>query len=784
MSTIKLSVHGLVDFLLRKGNIDDRIYNNETMAEGSRIHLRYQKIQENNYLKEVPLEVKTSLGEFTFEIIGRADGIILSSTPIIDEIKTTVQDLDKYYEEQKEWHLGQAMCYAYMYAYMNNLPRVGVRLTYISQNEDNDLEFDNKLIYNFSYSFKELEDYYLNLLNEYLYFYTSIDTHRKEFISNAGNIKFPYNNFREGQKELAKAVYATIINKQTIFIEAPTGIGKTMSTIFPSVKSFSTSNTEKIFYLSAKNIAKSVALNALKKLNESGLNIKGIKITAKEKMCVNSCISCNPDECPFCVGYYDKIRKAIEDIFLHEDIIDENKIFNYAAKYEICPFEYQLDVSLYCDAIICDYNYLFDPIVYFKRYFETEKTNYVALIDETHNLISRSRSMYSSSISMNDFKIIYEDIKKTKALRFKRYMRKLIKYLQEKYDSINDYYKEESDFDGNLYDLLTSVYKEEIVFASTYPNLITTKFKDLFRELNRFIKLSDYISKEFACYYEKKDNDLFIHIKCLDASNLIKDTLKKLKSSIFFSATLTPIEYYVNCLGGNDKTPLMKLPSPFPKENLITLIRDDISTKYKDRAYSYTQIADTIYHFISKKVGNYLVFFPSYAYLEEVFSRMKEDKNISYIKQVKDMEEKDKDLFLKNFSSSPNFTTLGFAVLGGAFSEGIDLDSDKLIGAIIIGVGLPTISYELDLIKDYYGSNEHNGYDYAYSNPGISKVIQAGGRVIRSENDVGALLFIDERYKTNRYLDLFKKQFRNSYFVKSNAEIDYYLEEFWQKHQK
>lgn len=392
--------------------------------------------------------------------------------------------------------------------------------------------------------------------------------------------------------------------------------------------------------------------------------------------------------------------------------------------------------------------------------------------------------MYSSSISMNDFKIIYEDIKKTKALRFKRYMRKLIKYLQEKYDSINDYYKEESDFDGTLYDLLTSVYKEEIVFASTYPNLITTKFKDLFRELNRFIKLSDYISKEFACYYEKKDNDLFIHIKCLDASNLIKDTLKKLKSSIFFSATLTPIEYYVNCLGGNDKTPLMKLPSPFPKENLITLIRDDISTKYKDRAYSYTQIADTIYHFISKKVGNYLVFFPSYAYLEEVFSRMKEDKNISYIKQVKDMEEKDKDLFLKNFSSSPNYTTLGFAVLGGAFSEGIDLDSDKLIGAIIIGVGLPTISYELDLIKDYYGSNEHNGYDYAYSNPGISKVIQAGGRVIRSENDVGALLFIDERYKTHRYLDLFKKQFRNSYFVKSNAEIDYYLEEFWQKHQK
>ena len=784
MNVIKLSVHGLVDFLLRRGNIDDRIYNNETMAEGSRIHLRYQKIQSNEYLKEVELKDETTIDDFTFQIIGRADGIILGKTPIIDEIKTTVQDLETYYQEQGKWHLGQAMTYAYMYAKMNNLPKMGVRLTYISQNEDNDLEFDNKLIYNFVYSFEELETAYLSLLKDYLYFYTNIDNHIKEFKTNSSLLKFPYSNYRQGQKDLAKAVYGTIINNQTIFIEAPTGIGKTMSTLFPSIKSFSTSNTEKIFYLSAKNIAKSVALDALRKLNDQGLNIKAIKITSKEKMCINDCISCNPDECPFCVGYYDKIRTAIEDIFLHENIIDEEMVFKYANKYDICPFEYQLDVSLYCDCIICDYNYLFDPIVYFKRYFETEKTNYVALIDETHNLVDRSRNMYSSILSLNDFKIVYEDVKKTKALRFKKYLRKLIKYLQEIYDDNKDFLKMEYDFDGEFYDLLSSVYREQSTFVSDNPMLVTTRFNDLFREINRFLKLSDYIEKGFACYFEKKGEDLLIHINCLDASYLIKDTLKKLKASVFFSATLTPIEYYVRCLGGNDKTPLLKLPSPFPKENLLTLIRDDISTKYKDRGYSYGQIADTIYHFISKKVGNYLVFFPSYAYLEEVYNKMKKDDNIKYIKQVKDMEEKDKDIFLKNFMPNPLKTTLGFAVLGGAFSEGIDLVDDKLIGAIIIGVGLPTISYELDLIKDYYGNNDENGYDYAYSNPGITKIIQAGGRVIRSENDIGVLLFIDDRYHYSRYSDIFKKQFKNSYFVKSNREIDYYLEDFWKKHQK
>ena len=778
MKEIVLSVHGLVDFLLRSGNIDNRIFNNSSMAEGSRVHLRYQQIQNNNYLSEEELSCEIVVDDFKFVISGRADGIILGKkTPIIDEIKSTVIELEKFYEENKNWHLGQAKVYAYMYAKENELDTMGVRLTYISQKDDED-----KLIMNFSYSFDELEKFITNLCVDYLSFYKMIDLHKNQVKISADALDFPYGNYRPGQRDLAKYVYGTILNEDTLFIEAPTGIGKTISTLFPAIKSIPKCGSEKIFYLSAKAMAKEVAFDASKLMLEKGLDAKVIKLNSKEKMCFTGEHRCNPDECPFAIGYYDKLRSILTEIVQNESLINDEVIYKYANRYQVCPFELQLDVSLFCDLVICDYNYLFDPIVYLKRYFELSKTNYVALIDETHNLVDRSREMYSTSLELDEFLKVQKKFKKFKHPKFKRSLKKIIVYLNDINECEDEYMIQEEDFDPYFYELLMNYFKQCQDILKNFPEVNYDIFIDNFRNVNRFLKISEFISKGFITYYQKDKDNLFAHIKCVDSSKLVKDTLRKLKSSIFFSATLTPIDYYVKCLGGNDDTPIMKLESPFPSENCLTLVRSDLSTRYKDRINTYKEISKTIDLVIKKKVGNYLVFFSSYQYLEEVYSRMEFDPNIRYIKQTRDMEDKDKNKFLSYFEVDPTKTTVGFAVLGGIFSEGIDFYSDKLIGAIVVGVGLPQISFERDLIKEHFDSEEINGYEYAYVNPGITKIIQAAGRVIRSENDKGIIVFIDDRFKQFKYRNILQKQYKNNQYVTNERQIEFLLEQFWKKH--
>ena len=698
-------------------------------------------------------------------------------TPIIAEIKSTVIELEKFYEENKNWHLGQAKVYAYMYAKENELDTMGVRLTYISQKDDED-----KLIMNFSYSFDELEEFITNLCVDYLSFYKMIDLHKNQVKISADALDFPYGNYRPGQRDLAKYVYGTILNEDTLFIEAPTGIGKTISTLFPAIKSIPKCGSEKIFYLSAKAMAKEVAFDASKLMLEKGLDAKVIKLNSKEKMCFTGEHRCNPDECPFAIGYYDKLRSILTEIVQNESLINDEVIYKYANRYQVCPFELQLDVSLFCDLVICDYNYLFDPIVYLKRYFELSKTNYVALIDETHNLVDRSREMYSTSLELDEFLKVQKKFKKFKHPKFKRSLKKIIVYLNDINECEDEYMIQEEDFDPYFYELLMNYFKQCQDILKNFPEVNYDIFIDNFRNVNRFLKISEFISKGFITYYQKDKDNLFAHIKCVDSSKLVKDTLRKLKSSIFFSATLTPIDYYVKCLGGNDDTPIMKLESPFPSENCLTLVRSDLSTRYKDRINTYKEISKTIDLVIKKKVGNYLVFFSSYQYLEEVYSRMEFDPNIRYIKQTRDMEDKDKNKFLSYFEVDPTKTTVGFAVLGGIFSEGIDFYSDKLIGAIVVGVGLPQISFERDLIKEHFDSEEINGYEYAYVNPGITKIIQAAGRVIRSENDKAIIVFIDDRFKQFKYRNILQKQYKNNQYVTNERQIEFLLEQFWKKH--
>lgn len=771
--SIKMSVHQLVDFLLRKGDIDNRVYNKNTMNEGSRLHASYQRRQDSDYIAEYYLIHTFKVDDFEVTLNGRADGII--SRPFlttIDEIKTSVMDNEEFYQEQGEWHLGQAKIYALIYALDHNLERMGVRLTYINQLNN------SSLVKDFKYTKEELENYVTDLIREYLEFYKLVFSQLEKRNETSELLDFPFKKFRKGQRELAKYTFAAIKNKQNLYVEAPTGIGKTMSTLFPAVKSFSNGDVDKIFYLTAKNSGVEAAFNATKLLVEKGLRVVAIQITAKEKICACPGRGCNPDECPFAKNYYGKVRNAIIEAVTHELLLSKDVITEYAMRHQICPFEYELDLSLFSDIIICDFNYLFDPIVYMRRYFDEDNYRMVGLIDEAHNLVERGRDMYSASIDYYEFKRMKNSLKDYNHKELKTAIRRINKLFKAYQEEKEEGYNLLDDIDNKILNALSNFQKFCSDFMKKEHQKVTDELKDFYFSTIRFSKIADFFDENFKFFIYKDQKEISLNIYNLDPSSLIGESLKKLEAAVLFSGTLSPLDYYVQMLGGNEDSPVLKIPSPFPKENFKLMIAPNVSTTYKNRDNTILEVVDYIKAMVDQKVGNYFVFFPSYKYLNSVLAKF-DDSSYELHVQKSEMSESEKIRFLDNFQANPKTTHIAFAVLGGIFSEGIDLLHDRLIGAIIVGVGLPQISYERDLIRNYFNENEENGFEYAYVKPGMNRVMQAVGRVIRSEEDVGAVLLIDERYMHRQYQDLFKAEWNNYRVVLTIVDLKDELVSFY-----
>lgn len=771
--SIKMSVHQLVDFLLRKGDIDNRVYNKNTMNEGSRLHASYQRRQDSDYIAEYYLIHTFKVDDFEVTLNGRADGII--SRPFlttIDEIKTSVMDNEEFYQEQGEWHLGQAKIYALIYALDHDLERMGVRLTYINQLNN------SSLVKDFKYTKEELENYVTDLIREYLEFYKLVFSQLEKRNETSELLDFPFKKFRKGQRELAKYTFAAIKNKQNLYVEAPTGIGKTMSTLFPAVKSFSNGEVDKIFYLTAKNSGVEAAFNATKLLVEKGLRVVAIQITAKEKICACPGRGCNPDECPFAKNYYGKVRNAIIEAVTHELLLSKDVITEYAMRHQICPFEYELDLSLFSDIIICDFNYLFDPIVYMRRYFDEDNYRMVGLIDEAHNLVERGRDMYSASINYYEFKRMKNSLKDYNHKELKTAIRRINKLFKAYQEEKEEGYNLLDDIDNKILNALSNFQKFCSDFMKKEHQKVTDELKDFYFSTIRFSKIADFFDENFKFFIYKDQKEISLNIYNLDPSSLIGQSLKKLEAAVLFSGTLSPLDYYVQMLGGNEDSPVLKIPSPFPKENFKLMIAPNVSTTYKNRDNTILEVVDYIKTMVDQKVGNYFVFFPSYKYLNSVLAKF-DDSSYELHIQKSEMSESEKIRFLDNFQVNPKTTHIAFAVLGGIFSEGIDLLHDRLIGAIIVGVGLPQISYERDLIRNYFNENEENGFEYAYVKPGMNRVMQAVGRVIRSEEDVGAVLLIDERYMHRQYQDLFKAEWNNYRVVLTNDDLKDELVSFY-----
>lgn len=782
LEAIRLSVRAITELLLRCGDIDSRFVDTQTMWKGAQAHRKLQAAQGASYQKEVSLKLNTTVAGIPLTLLGRADGIIHEAGKLtIDEIKTTTKTLDKLFEE-RELHLGQAICYAQMLLESMDDPpdEVTIQLSYYQ------LDTEEKQTHQFVYTKAEIAAYFARLLEDYAVWLQYERDWKLTRDSSIHITDFPFPSYRKGQRELAVAVYRSIERKKKLYVQAPTGIGKTLSTLFPSIKAMGEGMTEKIFYLTAKTVTRAVAEESMALLADAGLHFKSVTLRAKEKICFCEERICSPDHCEYARGHYDRINEALLDLLRTEDRIRPSIIEEFARKHRVCPYEMALDIAEWADLVICDYNHIFDPVASLKRFFGEEEAmgEYVFLVDETHNLPDRVRDMYSVSLRNSEF------IRMTRALRgrttavrqLRKTARAVSQYLQELQVNLGEaLYRVEESFSSDLLKLLHDFLAAASAWLASEQasNPAQKAVLELYFTAMAFSGMTEIYDERYVSIIEKENNDLVYTLFCRDPSEITRKRLGLARSSVLFSATLTPLPYYREILGGGAEDYLLALPSPFDRKNLLLCAHQGISTKYIHRADSIMPIVETIFHAISAQKGNYIVYFPSYAYMKQVYEMFREHyPDVNSVLQESAMKEEARAEFLERFDAQNDGTLVGFCVLGGIFSEGIDLKGERLIGAIIVGVGLPGIGLRSDLIRDYYDEEQGVGFDYAYVYPGMNKVLQAAGRVIRSEEDRGIVLLIDSRFGTNQYRSLYPAHWSTMCYIDKTEEFSELLQNF------
>ncbi|MCD2253777.1 ATP-dependent DNA helicase [Listeria marthii] len=776
MEKVQISVRRLVEFVQRSGSIDSRMTSSDRALEGTKIHQLLQKEAGEEYVAEVRLSIDREVDGVTFSLDGRADGII--NEQMIDEIKTTETPMEEITEDFRPLHWAQLICYGFMLAEKSDLPEVTLQLTYYQVTDKEVKQFQRVM------SRAEMTDFVDDLLSKYAVWAKAAAAWEMKRNKTIQELTFPYDSYRSGQRELAIAVYRTVSSEESLFCEAPTGIGKTMSTLFPGVKAMGEGKTDKLFYFTAKTITRQVAEDALDEMRRKGLAARSVTITAKDKICFLDERKCEPDHCQFARGYYDRLNEGLFDMLQSEEAITRTVVEEYARKYTLCPFELSLDVALFCDVIVCDYNYLFDPVVYLKRFFAEGPGKYTFLVDEVHNLVDRARSMYSATLR----KSMVLQVKRGLDTKVNKRLLNAINAMNKELIALNKKLTElgETIYVGKekLADWNDAVVKFTFVAKEWLPQNTQSESQadvlELYFESLRYIAIAEFYDERYVTQVTRSRGDLEVKQLCLDPSFLLSEKLKLGSSSVLFSATLRPIDYYTNVLGGEKDTSRMMFASPFKQKNMHLLVADYISTKYQMREASLEAVVDALYALAAGKTGNYLFFFPSFLYLENVYDLFKEKyPNIRLQKQENSMDEAQREHFLEGFQAGNEETLIGFCVLGGVFSEGIDLRGERLVGAAIVGVGLAQLNHESDLIKDYYNKTLGRGFDYAYQIPGMNKVLQAVGRVIRGESDRGVVLLIEERFSADRYRALFPAHWNHAKTVKSTTEISQEVNGFW-----
>lgn len=760
---VKTSVRRLVEFLFRYGDItpgDGAVADLDAMQEGSRLHKKIQKKQKATYRPEVSLKMSWEQEEYILELQGRADGIDRrEEIYYIDEIKCVYKDVSNI-EKADPVHLAQAKCYAYIYAKQQGQEAIGVQITYCNRKTE-------EIRYLFeSYEFKELEEWFLTVLDSYRMWADYYIKRISERSRSIQSLVFPF-EFRKGQKTMTAMIYRTIEQKQKVFLQAPTGIGKTISTLYPALKSMVGLNTEKIFYLTAKTITRLAAEEALTLLKENHLKITSVSLTGKEKICCNDVFVCDPVVCSRAKGHYDRINEAIYRLLSEQDGIRRETILRYAKSYQVCPYALSFEAANWADVLICDYNYVFDPHVSLSSLLSDQKENHqIYLIDEAHNLLDRSREMYSAVIALEQFDLMRK-VFQGKSRRILREISACKKILNQWKDQLETKEHEALESADSLFFPLSRLCGDLQEYFSEYPELDhQEETMEIYFQWRHFLLMMEQTHTGYQIYMERKKKSFRVKLFCVDPSSQIMDYLGQNNTAIFFSATLLPIHYYRKLLCA-DRAMAYGIPYPFSEKNCLRVITNDVTSRYKSRNLSmYERILTYVETAFSVKPGNYMIFFPSYDMMNEVFE-LTEERTISHLANLQcqkaDMTEREREEFLESFCEDVHKPVIGFCVMGSIYSEGIDLTGNRLFGAFIVGTGLPGISYEGDLIQQYFEKKEGAGYDYAYRYPGINKVLQAAGRVIRTATDVGMVVLMDDRFLWKENLTLLSKEWDHYY---------------------
>ena len=844
MQELHTSVRNLVEFILRGGDIDNRSGRmiTDAMMEGSKIHRKIQRSMGEDYQAEVPLALTIEAEEYMLVIEGRADGIAYGEFPnqnsekeaytqdtfldrtgkseemvYIDEIKGVYRNVATM-EAPVYVHKAQAMCYAYIYALQNHLDQIGVQMTYCN------LDTEDVKLFQEVFAWDALADWFGNLIAEYRKWADWQIMWRRKRQESIQNLEFPY-PYREGQRKLVGDVYRTIRRGKNLFLQAPTGVGKTISTIFPAVKAVGEELADRIFYLTAKTITATVAKETFGLLREQGYQAKIIQLTAKEKLCLcgNTAIEqaaadqdnpypdfpqikleCNPQNCPYAKGHFDRVNDAVFELLQASDLFTREEILAQARKHRVCPFELSLDVATWCDNILCDYNYVFDPNVYLKRFFQdSSKEKYLFLVDEAHNLVDRSREMYSATLYKEDI-LAVKKIMKPHNQAIARTLDKCNKAMLDFKRECENYSVCESVGVLTFYLMrLVSQMEEFFEKPREFPDKKTVL--DFYFELRNFVNIYDLVDENYVIYDEMQEDGRFmIKLFCVDPSKNLQKCIDKSVSTIFFSATLLPINYYKRLLSTKEDNYAIYAQSTFDETQRLLAFGRDVSTKYTRRGPAeYEKIARYIRAAIRSKKGNYMVFFPSYKMMQDVYDvfvrveresdtrngvAVSDEQNIAeesleesltIIMQHSNMNEAEREEFLQAFEQEDSGTLVAFCVMGGIFGEGIDLKNDRLIGAVIVGTGLPQISNEREILKQYYDKQGLSGFDYAFRYPGINKVLQAAGRVIRTQEDRGIIVLLDERFLQSDYNALYPREWKNR--IVGNVEtVDAEICKFWE----
>lgn len=779
---VRISVRNLVEFILRSGDLDNSRGSSgdkEAMLKGGRLHRKIQRSMKGNYQAEVSLKRESEYEDVIIQVEGRADGIFTEDGEFwIDEIKGTYGNLQAM-EVPVPVHRAQAMCYGWIYGEKESLSQIGIQMTYSHLDTEDTRRFRE------IFSMEELKNWYQKLLDDYHKWISCSLSWKKERNASMKDLQFPF-PYREGQREIVSGVYHTVSSKKTLFVQAPTGVGKTMSAIFPSVRAIGEGKGETLFYLTAKTITGTVAWEAFHTLRENGLKFKVTAITAKEKLCFLDSPECTPEKCPYAKGHFDRVNDAVYELWTTEEVYSREVIRAHAEKWQVCPFEMCLDLSVWVDGVICDYNYAFDPNVHLKRFFgENISGDYIFLIDEAHNLVERGREMYSAEISRQTLFTLRKKIRKhfpKLARALDKASRQMLELEEDLKASQNPYQVLSNPGVLPVTFLTISGELEEILEEKNLEEELRKEILEFYFVVRDFLNVSELVDENYVVYTECfGENDFRLRLFCVNPAANLSEYLKKGRSAVFFSATLFPMLYYRELLTTETDAYGIYVQSPFSAKNRRILIGSDVSSRYTRRNHTeYRKIAEYISRCVWQRQGNYMVFFPSYRLMEDVYQVYEEEFSVDWvrcIRQNSDMTEREREEFLEEFQSREG-TLVGFCVLGGIFSEGVDLTGESLIGAIIVGTGLPQIGSEREILKEYYDRKKQSGFDYAYRYPGMNKVLQAAGRVIRTKEDRGVILLLDDRFLGRDYGEIFPREWKDRSSCRLNT-VEEAVSRFW-----